>query len=275
MPKLFLLSIAIMHFLFGCSNKALLDKDRLEIAVTDQETVDHTLFDSLLGEYVDEDGLVNYTAIKAGDVLDDYLNTLASVDVALLSEKEAIAFWLNAYNAYTIKLIVENYPVGSIREISPFRIKGLRLAVPKINSPFEYKIAAIGGKEYSLDDIEHAILRKEYDEPRIHFALVCAAISCPALRNEAYIAERLDEQLDDQALVFLSDETKNRIEGDTIYLSKIFNWFRGDFADSNKELQHYLARYFEDDLAERLSNGAFKVKHLAYDWTLNDWKAEG
>ena len=257
----------------GCRGTTLLDESRLEIPMNKTQTVDHTLFDALLKKHVNEAGLVDYSSVKAGTELDAYLDVLAAVSPGELDEQEAIAFWINAYNAYTIKLIVENYPVGSIREISPFRIKGLRLAVPKINSPFEYTIAVLDGKKYSLDDIEHGILRKEFNEPRIHFALVCAAISCPPLRREAFTGEGLDAQLDDQARAFLYDETKNIIgSGDTIHLSKIFDWFRGDFADSKSGLQQYLAPYFEGATREKLSQGGFKVKHLGYDWTLNEDK---
>ena len=241
-----------------------------ENSMTSVETVDHSLFDELLQNYVTDAGLVDYASIKEQKALNPYLDVLSAVNPGDLSEAEAIAYWINAYNAYTIKLIIDNYPVGSIREISPLRIKGLRLAIPKINSPFEYELAKINGESYSLDDIEHGILRKQYNEPRIHFALVCAAISCPTLRREAYSSDRLNEQLDDQARTFLFDETKNRISGDTIYLSRIFDWFQKDFAESKKDLQVYLSAYFDGELQGRLRAGDFKIKYLKYDWALNE-----
>ena len=244
--------------------------------MTEALHVDHALFDSLLVEFVSENGLVDYAGIKESDALGAYLDVLSNTNPDELSQEEAIAFWINAYNAYTIKLIIDNYPVGSIREISPFRIKGLRLAIPKINSPFEYRLAEINGQSLSLDDIEHGILRKQFDEPRIHFALVCASISCPPLRREAFTGENLNHQLDDQARLFLTDTSKNDVsEEGTLYLSRIFDWFQGDFADSKTGLQAYLAQYFEGSVRDQLESGTYKVKYLQYDWSLNEVKREG
>lgn len=260
----------ILWFAGGqCSSSKIQDFSNTDMV--DSIPVDHSLFDTLLQDYVNETGLVNYASIKEEEALQPYLDVLSTVNPADLSKQEAIAFWINAYNAYTLKLIIDNYPIGSIREISPLRIKGLRLAIPKINSPFEYEIAEINGEIYSLDDIEHGILRKHFDEPRIHFALVCAAVSCPPLRREAFTGDRLDEQLDDQGQVFLSDPLKNRIEGDTVYLSRIFDWFQKDFGASKSELQAYLARYFEGDFQAKMRAGEYKVRYTKYDWTLNEF----
>ena len=175
-------------------------------------TVDHSVFDVILQQYVDEQGRVDYAALKSEETLASYLDHLEGVPTSELATNEAVAYWINAYNAYTLKLIVDNFPVGSIREITPLRIKGLSLAIPKINSPFEYKIAHIDGEVFSLDDIEHGILRKRYEEPRIHFALVCASVSCPDLRREAYTGADLDHQLEEQARSFLTDTSKNVIK---------------------------------------------------------------
>lgn len=246
----------------------------LAVLVTDSLThqVDHRLFDALLEQHVNAAGEVDYAAIQAGEGLQQYLDVLERTDPATLDEKEALAFWLNAYNAYTLKLIVDRYPVKSIKEITPLRIKGLALAVPKLNSPFEFSIATIAGKKLSLDDIEHKIIRKQFDEPRIHFALVCAAVSCPPLRREAYVASRLDAQLDDQARVFLSDETKNRVDTAkrTIYLSRIFKWFKSDFTSENRSLQQFLAPYYEGEAAAYMKANGYKVRFRKYNWALND-----
>ena len=235
-------------------------------------TVDHSAFDVILQQYVDEQGRVDYTALKSEEALTSYLDHLEEVPTSELATNEAVAFWINAYNAYTLKLIVDNYPVGSIREITPLRIKGLSLTIPKINSPFEYKIAHIDGEVLSLDDIEHGILRKRYEEPRIHFALVCASVSCPELRREAYTGADLDRQLEAQARSFLTDTSKNVIKASnsTLYLSKIFRWFKGDFTKTGLSLQGFLAEYFEGDLRERLQSDDFKIRYLPYDWSLND-----
>ncbi len=235
-------------------------------------TVDHTLFDQLLQAHVNELGEVDYAAIQAGETLQNYIAVLEAVNPERLQEKEALAFWLNAYNAYTLKLIVDRYPVKSIKHITPVRIKGVSLTIPKLNSPFEFSIAEIAGKKLSLDDIEHKIIRKQFDEPRIHFALVCAAVSCPPLRREAYVASRLGEQLDDQARVFLFDESKNRVDlkKKTIYLSRIFKWFKGDFKSENRTLQQFLAQYYEGEAAAYLKANGFNVKYRKYNWALND-----
>ena len=236
------------------------------------KAIQHALFDGLLSDHVDEQGRVDYGAIMHDARLQAYIDMLSRVSPQELHENEALAFWINAYNVYTIKLVVDNYPIGSIREITPFRIKGLQLAIPKLNSPFEYRIASIGGKEYSLDDIEHSILRKVFKEPRIHFALVCASVSCPSLRREAYTGIRLDDQLEDQARRFLHDVTKNRINlaSNTLYLSQIFNWFRKDFASSKGKLQEYLSAFWGGEVAQQLKDQAFVIKHLPYNWSLND-----
>ncbi len=232
----------------------------------------HQNLDALLKHYVNEKGGVNYAGIKADNALEICISEMEAVDPSTLMEAEALAFWINAYNLYTIKLIVDNYPVGSIREISPFRIKGLKLAIPKINSPFEYKVATLAGKTYSLDDIEHKILRKQFDEPRIHFAIVCASSSCPQLRCEAYLADRLDEQLAHQTHLFLHDASKNQIPATSklIRISKIFNWFKGDFTATAKSLQLFIAPYFEGEVRRNLEHNAYRVRYLDYDWSLNE-----
>lgn len=229
----------------------------------------HDAYDAVLKAYVTDDGWVDYARLKADQALDPYLEALAQANPDTLSEAGQVAFWINAYNAFTLKLVVDHYPVSSIRRITP---TGIPISIPFIHSPFQIRFAEVAGDTVSLDHIEHDILRKHYDEPRIHFALVCAARSCPKLRREAYRGDRLDAQLDDQARSFLEDPTKNRVDDDdgTIHLSSIFNWFRGDFASSRAGLQAYLAQYFDGQVREKLENGAYRIRYLDYDWTLND-----
>jgi hypothetical protein len=158
--------------------------------------------------------------------LDRTLRTLEAVDGASYREwtrAQQLAFWINAYNAYTVRLILDHYPVRSIRSIGFWPLAAFRTSfIP---------MKALTGRQLSLNDIEHEVLRKRFREPRIHFAAVCASKGCPTLRSEAYRATELDRQLDESARAFLRDPSKNRFEerAATLYLSSIFKWFREDF----------------------------------------------
>jgi hypothetical protein len=225
----------------------------------------HAAWNVLLQRWV-RDGRVAYSAIKqeVGAPLEAYLEEL-SATCALNYEKwsrnERLAFWINAYNAYTVKLIVDHYPIQSIRKIgflpgAAFR----RRFVPMLG---------LKGEIISLNDIEHGTLRADFREPRIHFALVCASVGCPVLNNEAYRAKDLDRQLDEQARLFLSDTSKNRFDPatNTLHLSPIFDWFRADFTAVAGTIVAYVARYLNDP---RISNPDVKIKYTDYDWSLND-----
>ena len=176
----------------------------------------HDLWDALLKEYV-KDGRVNYQLLYENrEQLDIYLARLQShPPSADWSREEQLAYWINAYNAFTIKIILIHYPVKSIKDI------GSKLQIPLVNSTWDIHFIEIGDKELSLNDIEHRILRKEFNEPTIHFAIVCASMSCPPLRNEAYFASNIDKQLNEQALAFINDENKNHLTADHIEISKI------------------------------------------------------
>ena len=142
---------------------------------------------------------------------------------ATWTAQERLAYWINAYNAFTIQLIVNNYPVASIQDLHP------KAYIPLVNSVWHQPFFNIGGQPMTLHAIEHKILRVQFDEPRIHFAIVCASKSCPALLNEAYTAKQLEEQLTRQANAFLADNFRNKIGRSTLHLSKIFSWFKEDF----------------------------------------------
>lgn len=232
-------------------------------------TARHENFTRVLNRFVDEEGYVDYQALKqeAGDVLVPYLKQLERADPSAWSRDERLAFWINAYNAYALKLIVDNYPVKSIWATTEGPAKP-----DKENSPFALKIAPVADTARTLDEIEHEIIRERFDEPRIHFAIVCAAESCPPLRREAYTGARLDEQLDEQGRRFLRDDDKNRIPAgsDMIALNRILNWFGEDFGPSTDALQKYIARYFEGTVRDRLRDADYQVEFLEYDWTLND-----
>lgn len=230
-------------------------------------TFDHGGFDALLRAHVTDDGLVEYDAFARAPSFQRYLEALAGADVASLPAEERLALWINAYNAYTIQLVNEHGERESIRNINR------TLGILPGKGPWKERMARIGGRTYTLDEIEHEIIRPRFDEPRIHFALVCAALGCPALRRGAYTGARLDEQLDDQARRFLLESpARNRVdvEGRTLHLSPIFDWYREDFPAGEEGLGRYLATFFAPG-PERtlLESGRFDVRHTHYDWSLN------
>jgi len=230
--------------------------------------MDHSRFTRLLARFVDEEGNVDYADLKseADSVLAPYLQQLARTEPASLTRDARLAFWINAYNALTLKLIVDHYPIQNIWAVTPGP------AEPKDNSPFGLDVDTVADTLRSLDEIEHEIIRERFDEPRIHFALVCAAESCPRLRREAYTGPRLDAQLDEQTRVFFHDDSKNRVPaGDgRIALSRILKWYGQDFGPSTDALQHFLAPYFEGAVQTRLGRAGYEVTFLSYDWGLND-----
>jgi hypothetical protein len=252
----------------GCTR---VEPVRAQEPVARPATFDHGALTAVLQAYVDARGLVDYArlAADADSVLTPYLQRLAATDPASLGDDARLAFWLNAYNAYALHLVVTKYPVESIRDIRP----APGPSVPKVNSPFLLDVGEVGGQVRSLDEIEHDIIRARFDEPRIHFALVCAALSCPRLRRTAYTGDRLDAQLDDQARTFLHNPAKNVVpaaDGTTIRLSRIFKWFDGDFGGSKDATQRFLAPYFEGDVRRTLQGAGYEVAFRDYDWTLND-----
>ncbi|MEP0710437.1 DUF547 domain-containing protein [Algoriphagus sp.] len=220
----------------------------------------HKAWNELLKANVSADGKVNYKGfIKEKAKLEAYLSSLSNnaPDRKIWSKDEQLAYWINAYNAFTVKLIVDNYPVKSIKDLGP------SLKIPLIKDVWHYKFFKIGGQESSLDEIEHSILRKEFEEPRIHFAINCASVSCPPLLNEAFEAKTIDAQLDKVAKSFINS-SRNKITPDAIQISSIFNWFKGDFT-KNGSLIDYLNKYSKVKIKANA-----KVSHLDYDWNLNE-----
>lgn len=226
---------------------------------------DHSELDTLLKAHV-ADGMVDYDAFAATPAFKAYLERLAKFDPATLPEAERLAYWINAYNAYTIELINKHGERDSIRNIN--RTLGL-----KLKGPWREELVAAGGRRYHLDNVEHDIIRKLFKEPRIHFALVCAAMGCPALRSEAYTGAKLEKQLASQAYAFLlSSPEKNRVDvaSGIVHLSPILDWYREDFGGSDAELGRYLAGFHPPGPAKALLlSGSFKIESTPYDWTLN------
>ena len=225
-----------------------------------QEAPSHQQWDKLLKKYVNTSGMVSYKGFQNDQAgLDAYLKTLSeNPPQSTWNENDQKAYWINAYNAYTVALILKNYPVKSIKDIAG--------KIYKINTPWDIKFINIGGKKYDLNNIEHGILRKKFDDPRIHFALVCASMSCPILRNEAYTSAKLNAQLEDAGKDFLNDKSKNRITANKAELSKYFSWYRGDFT-KNSSLQSFINKYSAIQVT-----GDTKISYLDYDWNLNEQK---
>jgi hypothetical protein len=224
-------------------------------------TVNHEIWADLLGKFVKPGG-VDYTGFKTEeDRLDQYLKVLEDTEPEKLSRNEQYAYYINAYNAWTIKLILSDYPgVESIKDFGTI-----------LKTPWQKKWVRINGEVISLDDVEHRILRPRFKDPRVHFAINCAAASCPPLRPEPYRGQTLDQQLNDSTRSFVNDGNSYRLDGNTLYVSRIFKWFSEDFSDG--ALGFYL-KYAEGNLKEKLTSqkDSLKVKYLNYDWSLNDAK---
>lgn len=227
--------------------------------IQSQPTNLHKEWDELLKKHVTTSGKVNYKGfINDSEKLNTYLKKLEKNPPKNEWKKnDVMAYWINAYNAYTVKLICDNYPVKSIKEIGG--------KIPFVNSTWDIKFINIDGEEMDLNNIEHGKLRKQYKDARVHFALVCASKSCPILRNEAYTASKLDAQLKDQAENFLQDTFRNKVDKTNPKLSKIFDWYGMDFNTKNMTLIQYINQYSPVKIDKNA-----KIEYLDYDWGLNE-----
>lgn len=241
-----------------------------------------------LKTFVNNQGMVNYKDLKANrEELDAFVSSIGKLNPQVYEkwdEKEKIAFLINAYNGLTLKVIVDNYPIKSSFLKSRIYPKNSIRQIKGVWDKIKFNLI---GKEKTLDQIEHKILRKEFNEPRIHMALVCAAMGCPALRNEPYTGDKLATQLDDQTERFLKDPEKFRIDRDDgeLYLSSIFKWFGEDFIktygtyekfskydEKERAVLNQISKYLEESDQEYLETGDYKIKYLDYDWSLNEQK---
>lgn len=228
------------------------------------QPIAHEAWTQILKKHVNSKGLVDYKGIIRDKAeLQSYLDYLtANPPGKDWSKEDQIAYWLNAYNAFTVKLIVDHYPLKSIKDLGP------KKQIIFINTPWDHKFFKIGDKTMTLNRIEHRILRKIFTEPRIHFALNCASISCPKLRREAYQGSRLDEQLTDQAKEFMRDGDKNKPNATEPELSSIFSFYGSDMRKwSGKSLIDYINQYSPVKMKPDA-----KIDYLDYDWGLNEQK---
>lgn len=203
--------------------------------------------------------LVNYSEIKKSPNLDNYLKKISSIsleDYKTWNENQKLSFLINAYNVFTIKLIIDHYPVKSIKDIGTL-----------FTSAWKKKFFKFLGQSTHLDHIEHEMIRKDFNEPRIHFAVVCASIGCPSLRQEAFTEKRLQFQLDQAAKHFILNTQKNFLKNNTLYISKIFKWYRSDFEKNNSKLLDFLNLYLN-----LFQTSNIKIEYNDYDWNLNEYK---
>lgn len=227
--------------------------------------------DALLKQHV-KNGLVDYKAIKKDTRLSTVIEQMSKTNInSFASADEELAFWINAYNIWTIKIICDNYPVKSINDL---HTGGLIIGQVLGATVWDKKLVRINNKDMTLNNIEHDIIRKKFNEPRIHFALVCAAISCPQLRSEAFTADRLDEQLNDQGFRFFAEKGKNRfsIKDKTAVISKILDWYESDFGKNEAEVLLYISRFLDKETAAEIKKNPkqWSVDYSSYDWTLNE-----
>lgn len=241
---------------------------------------------SALARSVNERGLVDYRGLKADrGNLDAFAASLSRVrpgEFESWSEQQKIAFWINAYNALTLEAILGHYPIEPSLLLSVVYPKNSIRQIPGVWDSLRF---AVLGREMTLNEIEHGTLRAKFHEPRIHVALVCAAMSCPPLRNEPYIAGKLDQQLEDQARTFLRSPRGLRIDRGEgrVDLSSIFNWFGEDFiklygtsdrfagkSETERAVLNFISRYVDESDRDFLLHGGYKITYLDYDWSLNE-----
>jgi len=249
-----IVTVSLLIILSGCSSMPRTYQPLDPIA---PDQVSHQAWGQIVQAHV-RGGQVDYSAIQADNRLDGYLGKLNRIDPAKLPTKHhQLAFWINAYNAFAVKGILDHY--------SPMTLWGR----------YRYFIGRdyqVGGTTINLYDLERQVLIEQFHEPLIHFAIVCASTSCPKLQSWAYQPDQLDQQLDHAAREFINDPTRNRFDRHqkVASLSMIFQWFEKDFSEAAGSVSAYIARYVDDpELAKELALPGYRIEFLEYDWSLN------
>ena len=286
-PKFIKITLASILCLY-CVNSARSSQQKSPPGPISEGRDQCVLFDGyvqVLREFVDHKGMVNYQGLKARrHSLDGFLAKLQSLEPAEYEnwdEKSQIAFWVNAYNALTLKAIIDNYPIkASFFRSFRFPNNSIR-QIPGVWDELRFEVM---GRKLTLNEMEHRIIRSDFGEPRIHMALVCGALGCPPLRNEPYSGKNLDFQLDDQARRFLGDGEKFLIDRTKrrVYLSKIFDWYGQDFVEryerepgfpghgrTRSAVLNFISGYLDRSDGEYLEQGDYRIDYLDYDWSLN------
>jgi len=236
MKKIYIFTVMILLSSFG-------------FTVNGQKRIDHMVWDQLLLLNVSDDGKIDYKGFIRDEFLfDKYFKSLSiNYPTENSEDTEKLAYWVNLYNAIVMKMIIDHYPINSINDLE---------------NPWKKKSITVNNIQYSLDDIEHTILRK-MDEPRIHFLLNCAATSSPKLWNRAYTKKNITQALEESTANYINDPTKNLITNDRVMISKVFEWYAKDF--DNGDIKSYINRYAK----EKISNTS-KIEYMDYDWSLNE-----
>ena len=249
----------------------------------DPEDVLYAEYQVVLASFVNDSGLVDYAGLQQNRAgLDAYVARLGRVSLENWKPSAQKAFWINAYNGLTLRIIIDNYPIRP-RFLASLAFP--RNSIRQIDGAWDEIRFRVAQGDRTLDQIEHAVLRKRFDEPRIHFALVCAALGCPPLRREPYRGDRLGEQLQEQAARFVEDPGKVRIDSGAgiVYLSSIFKWFGSDFrkggstrrvsfpgqTETVQAVLNFLLPFLSPEEQAFLQAHPFQVEYLSYDWSLN------
>lgn len=257
-------------------------------AMASSSQFDYSEYDKVLQTYVNEKGMVDYEGLKANRApLDRFHEKVASLDRESFEkwpDPARIAFWINIYNSLTLKTIINHYPIERSL-LSPSAYIYPENSIRQISGVWDEITHEVMGENMTLDQIEHEVLRKDFNEPRIHVALVCAAKGCPVLRNEPYTGPRLDEQLKEQSRIFINNPEKFRIdkEAGLVHLSSIFKWFgadfvkkysaKGEFKGKGEEVSavlEFASKHLDPQEVEYLKDGDYSIDYLDYDWSLNE-----
>ncbi len=223
----------------------------------------HSKFDQVLKKYVDDKGLVDYNSIAKDKGFSEYMQSLQTAEVEGLSRDGQLAFWINAYNAVTIDKVIKTKPKKSVREtFVPGVWTGTKF--------FTSRKHIVAGKRLSQDDIEHEILRKQFNDPRIHFAIICASMGCPQLPRIAYTEENVQTRLEEETRKYLNSPRGTRIDRaeNTLHVSKLFDWFGSDFINKSGSVLAFMQPYLHEEVRLFLERDPM-ISYLEYDWALN------
>ncbi len=238
----------------------LVDPDFVVSDEASTEVIDHSAWGAFLSAYLVQspDGVnkIRYSAVSEDDAaaLNAYIKSLEAVKIEQLASDEQLAFWINLYNAATIRLILENYPLDSIQDI---------------DDPWDTPVTTVSGRAFTLNEIEHGVIRPVFKDNRIHYAVNCASIGCPNLSIKAYTGENVDTMLDDAARAYVMHPRGVRTDGRRVIASKIYGWYQEDFGENSAAVLDHIRQYAEGDKLDALK-GKRRINRYEYDWALNE-----